>query len=89
MELIHSRLLRATTHGIALNKTVGNDYFAYYNGTNQIYKLTLVKEGYSGTTTSIEGVSPEEMKATKILRDGQIYILRGDKTYTLQGQEME
>ena len=25
--------------------------------------------------------------ATKILRDGQIYILRGDKTYTLQGQE--
>ena len=77
------------TRYLALNKTVGNDYFAYYNGTNQIYKLTLVKEGYSGTTTSIEGVSPEEVKATKILRDGQIYILRGDKTYTLQGQEME
>lgn len=27
--------------------------------------------------------------ATKILRDGQILILRGDKTYTLQGQEVK
>ena len=27
--------------------------------------------------------------ATKILRDGQIFILRGDKTYTLQGQEVK
>ena len=26
---------------------------------------------------------------TKILRDGQILILRGDKTYTLQGQELK
>lgn len=77
------------TRYLALNKTVGNDYFAYYNGTNQIYKLTLVKEGYRGTTTSIEGVSPEEVKASKILRDGQIFILRGDKTYTLQGQEVK
>ena len=35
----------------------------------------------------------EDLKATstptKILRDGQILILRGDKTYTLQGQEVE
>ena len=74
------------TRYLALNKTVGNDYFAYYNGTNQIYKLTLVKEGYSGTTTSIKGGSPEEVKATKILRDGQIFILRGDKTYTTDGR---
>ena len=27
--------------------------------------------------------------ATKILRDGQLFILRGDKTYTLQGQQVE
>ncbi|MBR1515946.1 MAG: hypothetical protein IJ621_04265 [Paludibacteraceae bacterium] len=25
----------------------------------------------------------------KLVRDGQIYILRGDKTYTLQGQEVK
>ena len=76
------------TRYLALNKTVGNDYFAYYNGTNQIYKLTLVKEGSSGTATSMEGVSHKEQNATKILRNGQIFILRGDKTYTLTGQEV-
>lgn len=27
--------------------------------------------------------------ASKIIRDGQIFILRGDKTYTLQGQEVK
>ncbi|MBR0297174.1 MAG: C10 family peptidase [Paludibacteraceae bacterium] len=77
------------TRYLALNKTAGNDYFAYYIGTNQIYKLTLVKEGSSGTTTSIEGVIPAEQKATKILRNGQIYILRGEKVYTLTGQEVK
>ncbi len=25
----------------------------------------------------------------KFIKDGQIYILRGDKTYTLQGQEVK
>ena len=25
----------------------------------------------------------------KLVRDGQVYILRGDKTYTLQGQEVK
>lgn len=29
-----------------------------------------------------------EIKATKILRDGQLFILRDGKTYTLQGQEV-
>ena len=77
------------TRYLALNKTIGNDYFAYYNGTNQIYKLTLVKEGSSGTATSMEGVSHKEQNATKILRNGQIFILRGDKTYTLTGQEVK
>lgn len=77
------------TRFLALNKTVGNDYFAYYNGTNQIYKLTLVKEGSSGTATSMEGVPHKEQNATKILRNGQIFILRGDKTYTLTGQEVK
>lgn len=77
------------TRYLALNKTVGNDYFAYYNGTNQIYKLTLVKEGSSGTATSMEGVSHKEQNATKILRNGQIFILRGDKTYTITGQEVK
>ena len=37
-----------------------------------------------------EGIDDIEINqpATKILRDGQIFILRGDKTFTLTGQEI-
>jgi len=45
--------------------------------------FTLVIEDEQG----IEDVNADTpTKARKILRDGQIFILRGDKTYTLQGQ---
>lgn len=48
---------------------------------------------YSFTTTSepqaIESVSAIHGESTKILRDGQILILRGDKTYTVTGQEVK
>ena len=76
------------TRYLALNKTAGNDYFAYYIGTNQKYKLTLVKEGASGTITAIEDILPEEQSATKFLYNGQIYIRRGEKEYTITGQEV-
>ena len=68
--------------------SAGNNYFAFYKGTNQIYQLTLIKEGEHGTTTDIEEISCEEPISTKILHNGQIYILRDGKTYTLQGQEV-
>ena len=74
------------TRYLALNKTAGNNYFAYYSGTNQVYKLTLIKEGESGSTTAIEDVMSEQPSATKIFRDGQIYIIRGEQVYDLQGR---
>lgn len=79
------------TRYLAFNQTVGNNYFAYYSGTNQIYKLTLVKEGESGTATAIEEIETQQQtqSATKLLRNGQIFILRGEKTYTLTGQEVK
>ena len=39
-------------------------------------------------TTGIEDAAVKA-KASKILRDDQIYILRGDRTYTLTGQEVK
>ena len=77
------------TRYLALNATAGNNYFAYYKGTNQIYQLTLIKEGEHGITTDIEEISCEEPISTKILHNGQIFILRGDKAYNLQGQEVK
>jgi hypothetical protein len=45
------------------------------------------------TTTSdaqsIEEVPSDQVQSTKFLRDGQIFILRGEKVYTLQGQEVK
>lgn len=76
------------TRYLALNKTAGNNYFAYYSGTNQIYKLTLVKEGESGETTPVSMINIIP-KAQKILRNGQILILRGEKVYTVTGQEVK
>ena len=37
----------------------------------------------------IEQVATEQVRSTKILRDGQILILRGDKIYNLQGQRVK
>ena len=41
-----------------------------------------------GNPEGIEDVFTDEHKASKILRDGQIFILRGEKVYTLTGQEV-
>ena len=54
---------------------------------------TLNTETASFTTTGeqqrIEDVNVNNTERKKILRNGQILILRGDKTYTLQGQEVK
>ena len=41
-----------------------------------------------GNPEGIEDIFTDEHKASKILRDGQIFILRGEKVYTLTGQEV-
>jgi len=38
--------------------------------------------------TSIEDVLSDQVQCTKIIRDGQVFILRGDKVYSLTGQEV-
>ncbi len=66
------------------------------------YSYTMVAKGNngnvlkteSGTFTTgdaqgVEDVQGNNVPSTKILRNGQIFILRGDKTYTLQGQEVK
>ena len=43
----------------------------------------------TGNAQSVENVLGGNAQSTKIFRNGQIYILRGEKTYTLQGQEVK
>ena len=62
----------------------------YYYGSEQSF---TTKGEYKGDDTeAIEDVqidNTQSTKAQKILHDGQIYILRGEKVYTLQGQEIK
>ena len=65
----------------------GNDYFVFYANANQITHLLMLPKGNNSTTpvTNTE-VTPQ---ATKILHNGQIFILRGEKVYTVTGQEVK
>jgi hypothetical protein len=70
------------------------------SGTTYSYTMTAkdnngnVLKTESGTFTTngepqgIEDVQSVQAQSTKILRNGQIYILRGEKVYTLTGQEV-
>jgi hypothetical protein len=66
------------------------------------YDLTITSKDNSGTTLDtktisfttsgdvpqgIEDVLSDQVQCTKVMRNGQVFILRGDKTYTFTGQE--
>ena len=42
----------------------------------------------TGTATGIEDVQGNNVQCTKVVHNGQIFILRGEKAYTLTGQEV-
>jgi len=48
-------------------------------------------EGYftKDKPTSIDKVQNDQVPSTKVLRDGQLFIIRGDKTFTVTGQEIK
>ena len=59
------------------------------------YSGEFATNGYEGEVNpggnpeGIDEVPSDQVPSTKVLRNGQIYIIRGDKTYTLQGQEVK
>ena len=66
------------------------------------YELTITSKDSNGATldkktiafstaggTGVAGILPDEAPSTKIIRGGQLLILRGDKAYTVQGQEVK
>lgn len=75
------------TRYLSLNATEGNNYFAYYKGTSQVYQLTLIGINKDNTSINIENTYLHNNSYIKFLRNGHIYILRGEKIYTLTGQE--
>ena len=45
--------------------------------------------GESGTTTGIEDVHSNDVRCTKILRNGQIYLMYEGRTYDIQGNQIK
>ena len=89
------------TNGIALRVTLTNldagtvyKYRVYgkvgdqcYYGSEQTFTTQGTYEGDdSEAIWEIQSDPQDAVKAQKVLRDGQIYILRGDKIYTITGQ---
>ena len=74
------------THYLSL-ANAGSDYFVFYANANQVTHLLMLPKGKDITTsmTNVENLPHTQ----KILRDGQIFILRGDKVYSVTGQEVK
>lgn len=63
---------------------------ALYQAADKWNDFTNIQALAEDEPTALKQISADPLnKATKILRIGQIFILRGDKTYTLQGQELK
>ena len=61
-----------------------------YNGVVYVSKIEFIPVVTPATPTDIETMTGESSAITrKILHNGQLLILRGDKTYTLTGQEVK
>lgn len=53
--------------------------------------ISFTTTGESETSTAIEDITENEgwSNAHKVLHNNQVLILRGDKIYTIQGQEIK
>lgn len=59
------------------------------NSNGETIQTKTVSFTTTGNAQSVENILGGNAQSTKILRNGQLYILRGEKTYTLQGQEVK
>ena len=67
-------------------------YFLLKEGTpsSVMAKRPVLQIGNGeNTTTDLGQVPSDKIQCTKVLRNGQIYILRGEKAYNLQGIEID
>ena len=81
----------------ALSASISKGTIHYTGGATTIYlyspssgvNVYAIRVTTGGGSEDIENTYYQEERAQKILRNGQILIIRGDHTYTLQGQEVK
>ena len=68
----------------------GTEYTYTFTATNNSGDVLRTESGsfYTNGVQGIDEIQTNKVQSTKVAKDGQILILRGEKTYTLQGQEV-
>lgn len=70
-------------HNIAFDESaVGK----YTNVRKHCFSVRLVQDCPKAITTSVENVQTENVQSAKVIRNGQLYIIHNDKTYTVDGR---
>ena len=79
---------------------INENSFSYYNAflyvpceSKKAYMVDAVWGNFKYieciSSEGIEDVQSDEVQSTKVVKDGQVLILRNGKTYTMQGQEVK
>ena len=69
-----------------------NTEYTYIVKAQKADETVIYEESIDFVTDNAEtigNVQRDDVQCTKVLRDGQLYIIRGDKTYTVTGQEVK
>ena len=81
-------MIRVPVESMCEDKTTATDGASVKNRTDDL-SLVLHLQAPQQLGTGIERPMEESVNPQKVLRDGQIYILRGEKMFTLQGVEVK
>ena len=81
-------MIRVPVESMCEDKTTATDGASVKNRTDDL-SLVLHLQAPQQLGTGIERPVEGSMNPQKVLRDGQIYILRGEKVFTLQGVEVK
>lgn len=66
-----------------------NIAFRYTSNTSYAPQWEIKNFSVQNSLTPIDNISADQQPSTKILRNGQILIQKGDKIYTITGQEVK
>lgn len=96
--LVNTTIPSNSPHHVRLQAQPFRDSLSVEITDAGLYEINLTSEAWNysiygsfvyGIKEGISLSTPEQPSAQKFVRNGQILILRGDKTYTLTGQEIK